>query len=384
MVWKNLVRRKGRTILTILGVSIGIAIIIGLGSLAQGLQAGYSSMLSGSNADLILNEPDAYDLSMSSIDEQVGDEIQAMPEVDAVSGMLQGLVQAEGNPYFFVFGYPEGSFTLDRYNIIEGNALYSPEATRERGNPMILGSAAAEAMNKSIGDIVRLGESSFRVVGIYDSGQAFEDGGAVIRMQDAQEMLGMQHQVSAFYIQIDDKADVTRLKERIARQYSDLSLSTAEDLGERNQLADSVQGMVWGVAALAILIGGVSTMNSQLMSVMERTREIGVLRAVGWRRWRVMLMVLGESLAVSVAPPRAPPPLSGPRPASSQTCSSRRLWSSFCWGWSAVCTRLTALPSFNPSRPCATRAAAAAAMGDGCRWAAWRSATCGGASRAPS
>jgi ABC-type antimicrobial peptide transport system permease subunit len=301
MVWRNLLRRKGRTVLTVLGVSIGVAVIIGLGSLGSGLQVGYSSMLAGSNADLILSEPDAYDLSMSSIDETVGPDLLAMPEVSAVSGMLQGLVQAENNPYFFVFGYPEGSFTLDRYHIIQGVDLYSLEATRERGRPMILGSAAAEAMHKTIGDTLRLGDSAYRVVGIYESGQAFEDGGAVIRLADAQELLGMQRQVSAFYLQLDQRgADVQRLRDRLQRLYPDLSLSTAEDLGQRNQLADSVNGMVWGVAALAILIGGVSTMNSQLMSVMERTREIGVLRAVGWRRWRVMVMILGESLAVSL------------------------------------------------------------------------------------
>jgi putative ABC transport system permease protein len=300
MVLKNLLRRKGRTVLTILGVSIGIAVIITLGSLADGLEAGYQSILAGSTADMILADADSYDLTLSSIDESIGPELQAMPEIDAAAGMLQGLVQTEGNPYFFVFGYPQYSFPLERFQIIDGVHLNDPESERQRGTPMILGSAAAEAMSKSVGDTLRLGDSSFRVVGIYQSGEALEDGGSVILMQDAQELLGMQRHVSAYYIQLESDADVDHLKNRIQRLYSDLSLSTGEDLAENNQMTAALRAMVWGIAALAIIIGGVSTMNAQLMSVLERTHEIGVLRAVGWQKWRVMVMVLGESLAVSL------------------------------------------------------------------------------------
>ncbi len=57
----------------------------------------------------------------------------------------------------------------------------------------------------------------------------------------------------------------------------------------------------WGVALVAALVGGVGMMNTMLMSVFERTREIGVLRAVGWSRWRVLRMIMGESLLLSCA-----------------------------------------------------------------------------------
>ena len=69
MTLKNLLRRKIRTLLTIAGISVGVAAIITLGALAEGLEIGYSSMLQGSNADLILSQPDTFDMSYSSIDE---------------------------------------------------------------------------------------------------------------------------------------------------------------------------------------------------------------------------------------------------------------------------------------------------------------------------
>lgn len=300
MIFKNLLRRKGRTLLTVLGISIGVAAIIGLGALAEGLEAGYSSVMGGSQADLVLSDPDAFDIIMSAIDETVGDELRAMPEVEAVSGMMQGLVQTEGTPYFFVFAYDEGSFVLSRFNIVEGHALDSREAHAVRGRPILLGSASAESLKKGVGDTIRLGEQVYRIVGIYETGEAFEEGGAVLRLEDAQALLGLPRQVSAFYIQLRDPALADRLRARVERLYPRLSLSTTEEMAGRSELTASVQAMVWGVAALAILIGGISMMNSQLMAVLERTREIGVLRAVGWRSWRVLLMILGESVAVGL------------------------------------------------------------------------------------
>jgi putative ABC transport system permease protein len=300
MVLKNLLRRRGRTILAVLGISIGVAAIIVLGALADGLEAGYGAVMSGSKADLILSDPEAYDIIMSAVDEDIGETIGAMPEVEDISGMMQGLVKAENMPYFFVFGYPEGSFALGSFRVVEGVGLYSYEAEQMRGTPLLLGSAASEALSKKVGDTLRLGDTPFRVVGIYETGQAFEEGGAVLRMEDAQEVVGMPRQVSAFYIKLKDPTLAERLRTRVERIYPDLSLSTAEDMAKQTSMADEMRAMMGGVAALAILIGGVGMMNSQLMAVLERTREIGVLRAVGWRGGRVMLMILGESVVVGL------------------------------------------------------------------------------------
>ena len=282
MIFKNLFRQKGRSLLTIFGISIGVAAIVGLGALADGLKAGYDSILSGSKADLILAQPDAIDMTTTSVEESVYADLVAMPEIDAVSGMLQGLVPAANNPYFFVYGYPEGGFVLDRFHIIEGGGLGSREAKLAQGKPLLLGVSAAEMLDKEVGDSVRLMESVFRVVGIYETGATLEDNGAVIPLREAQEVLGKPRQVSVFYIQLKDPALRERLETRAARLWPDLALSGTEAFADKQLLGNSIQGMVWGIAGLAILIGGIGMMNAQLMSVMERTREIGVLRATGW------------------------------------------------------------------------------------------------------
>ncbi|MCJ7532177.1 MAG: ABC transporter permease, partial [Anaerolineales bacterium] len=140
MVLKNLFRRKLRNLLTALGIGVGVAAIIGLGALAQGLNSGYSSMMSSSQADLVLSQPDTMDVTYSAVDEEIGPQLLAMPEIKAVSGMLESYSQAESSPFFFIFSYPEDSFILKRFQVIEGVGLDSREAKQAHGTPILLGS----------------------------------------------------------------------------------------------------------------------------------------------------------------------------------------------------------------------------------------------------
>lgn len=297
---KNLLRRKIRTLLTVLGIAIGVAAIIGLGALANGLKAGYGSMIKGSKADLVLSQPNAMDISYSSVDEEVGKKLIEAPEVSEVSAMVQGFTEAENQPFFFVFGYPSNSFIIPRFQMIAGEGLDSRQASSAHGKPVMLGSAAAEVLKKSVGDTLRLTGSIYRIVGIYQTGDAFEDSGAVMRLKDAQDLLGKQRQVSLYYIRLKDPALRERFLARVERQWPDYSVSGIQEYSEKQSMTDMLEGFVWGIGTLAIVIGGVGMMNAQLMAIMERTREIGVLRAVGWSSQRVLWMILMESVVVSL------------------------------------------------------------------------------------
>ena len=300
LILRNLTRRRGRTILTVLGIAVGIAAIITLGAMARAMNAGYTAMLGGSKADLVLSQPNSFDLAYSSVDDDLAEALLAMPEIGGVSGMLQGFVQAEGTPFFFVFGYPSGSFVLDRLQIRDGVGLDEKEAGASRGTPLLLGAVAAESLDRVVGDSIRLGDSVYRIVGIFESGDALQDSGAVLSLEDAQTLLGKPRQVSLYYIQLGDTADRLRLETRLARQYPELEVSGTDDFADKQLLDDVLQAYAWGLAGLAIIIGGVGMMNAQLMSVSERTREIGVLRAVGWGRRRVLTMILAESLSLGL------------------------------------------------------------------------------------
>ncbi len=298
MVLKNLLRRRSRSLLTLFGIAIGVAAMVAIGALGAGLAAGYQSMAGGSQADLVLGQAEAYDLTLSAIDEHIGAELLAMPEVSQVAGTIMGNVSIQDGPqYFFIFGHDPEGFAIEHYKIIEGEDL---SARNVRGRPLLLGKVASEAFEVGVGDVLHLTGGTFRVVGIYETGDAFEDGSAVIPLDEAQSLLQKHRLVGAYYIKLRDAALADRLREKVARQYPELKLSTASEFGDKQQMVDYLKGTGWAVGALAIIVGGVGMTNTILMSVFERTREIGVLRAVGWSQRRVLLLILGESIALAL------------------------------------------------------------------------------------
>jgi ABC-type lipoprotein release transport system permease subunit len=298
MILKNLFRRKGRTLLTLLGIAIGVAAIIALGAMAEGMRAGYTAMARGSEADLVLSQAEAMDLTLSSIDETVGEQLLGWPEVANVDGMLLGNVQTEGSLFFYIFGYEPESFAIDHFRIVEGQAL--DEVRRLRGKPLLLGKGAAESLDKQVGETLRLTGGTFRIVGIYETGDAFEEGGAVIALEEAQQLVLQPRRVSAYYIRLRDPDDEARLRLRVERHLPDLSISSTSEFADRQELVKYMSSVAWAIAALAVIVGGVTMMNTLLMSVFERTREIGLLRAVGWRRGQVLWLILGESLVFAL------------------------------------------------------------------------------------
>ncbi len=226
MIFKNLYRRKARTTLTILGIAIGVAAIIALGVMASMLEDGFTSMMTGSKSDLLLSQPDTFSLSYSAVDEKIVDALAAMPEVARVSGMVQDIIQTPENPFFFIFGYPAHSYILERYQIVAGYGLDSPEADRARGKPLLLGIAAAEALEKEPGDTLLLGDSLFRITGIFQTGDAFEDRGAVTQLVEAQRLFNRTNTVSIIYIQLRDPGKQVQFDQRVHRLWPDLLLSS--------------------------------------------------------------------------------------------------------------------------------------------------------------
>ena len=298
MILKGLSRRKTRTLLTLFGVSIAVAAIVSLGALAEGLTIGYEALGTGSGADLLVADADAVDIVFSAVGEEVGERLASLPGVKEVDRMVYTLAATEGIPYFIVFGYDPGGFAISRFRIVEGGPL-SGRGARHGGRPLLLGKAAADDLDKRVGDTIRLYETTFRIVGIYETGTPFEDGAAVVRVEDAQQLSGHPRQVNAFLIKLRNLSELDRVQGRIERLFPDLTVTRSSDFAEDQEMLAYTRAFSWAVSFLAILIGGVGVMNTMLMSVFERTREFGTFRAVGWSRARVLGLVLGESTVLN-------------------------------------------------------------------------------------
>ncbi len=214
MILKSLLRRKTRTLLTIASVAIGVAAIVALGALAEGLAAGYGAPASGSGADLLVAQADAMDIIFSAVDGEVGTALANLSGVEEVSGMVYTMVSTEGVPYFIVFGYEPDGFAIQHFKIVAGEKL-TEWVARHGGRPLILGRAAADDLGKEVGDTFRLYESTYRIVGIYEIGEPIEEGAAVVLLDDAQALSGHPRQVNAYLLKLRDIQDAERVRQRI-------------------------------------------------------------------------------------------------------------------------------------------------------------------------
>jgi ABC-type antimicrobial peptide transport system permease subunit len=293
MVLRNLWRRKARSLLTMLGIAIGVAAVIALGAMAEGVAEGYVAFAGGSGADLLVTQADSYDLTLSTVNEQVGERVAQLGGVRNVSGVIFNIVQLEGIPYFIVGGYAPDEVAVEHFKIVEGQPLVHEKQ-------IILGRQAAANLKKNVGDTIRLYDTPFRIVGIYETGQSFEEGGGVIPLADAQAIFKKPRQATFFEVQVRDATQIDRVQEQIERLFGDdVSVSEAADVGEVQTMVQSMRAMAWGISFIAILIGGMGMMNTMIMAVFEQTREIGVLRALGWRRARVLRLIVSQSLVLS-------------------------------------------------------------------------------------
>jgi putative ABC transport system permease protein len=124
--------------------------------------------------------------------------------------------------------------------------------------------------------------------------------GGVITLRDAQNFLGRPRKVTFFFVDLYDskqaEAVVEQINNTMPEAYAALSGEFAEQLPDMKNSTV----MFGSIAVMAIAVGGVGMMNTMLMAVLERTREIGVLRALGWRRRAVLNLIMRESLALSV------------------------------------------------------------------------------------
>ena len=292
MTVRNLWRRRTRTALTLLSIGVSIAAVIALGGLAEGMLGSFNSMMWDSQTDLFAAEAD-IDADFSAIDERVGALIAARSDVNAVSGMFWTGASTDEIPMLLVAAYHPREFAIRHYRIIDGESL----AGRRQ---VIVGRMAAEKMGTEVGDTLRMLDSHFRVVGIYETGQAMEDAGVIVGLREAQMLIGKPRQVQFYLISLRDPEQAEQVRDDLAESFPEVDFSLTSELDEAMSDFRVLKDMVDQISFLAVFIGAVGMLNTMLMSVLERTREIGVLRSLGWRRRQVLGMILKESLVLGL------------------------------------------------------------------------------------
>jgi ABC-type lipoprotein release transport system permease subunit len=190
----------------------------------------------------------SYDVTLSGVDEQVISDIASIPGVKAATGMIVGNISAPGAAYFFVFGYDPTGFAFEKFRVVAGEALGQARRSAGSAREIMLGKQAAETLKLKIGDLIRLTGGTFKVVGIYNSGDGFEDAASIVSLPDAQQLLQKQRQVGAVQVKAVDPRQIEALRARLEKQFPRLSISQSGDVANQAQMVQYIQGFAVAIA----------------------------------------------------------------------------------------------------------------------------------------
>ncbi len=307
IVFNNMMRRKLRTALATLGIVLGVTVLVSIVSISTGMTQQSLDAL-GKLQGIQVIKKGSMDPVMSSIPIEYADEIKSMTGVQAVSKQvwvwatsIEGPSEGFSLSSFFtaVLGVEPSEMGLIKSSysasLIKGRQL-------EAGDRYVtvVGKDVADEHNKRVGSNIEINGVDFKIVGIFHAGSRFIDSQMVIPIDIAREISGFPNdRISMAQVEPENPEDAQKLARKIELRMDDVDAKTqqefSEDIGE---LLGTMKTVQWLFSSIAAIVGGIGVMNTMIMSVMERTKEFGMMKAVGWTNRDVMKNVLLESIVI--------------------------------------------------------------------------------------
>jgi putative ABC transport system permease protein len=325
---ESLTANKLRSGLTILGIVIGVAAVIAMISLGRGAENTITGSIQGIGTNLIfvfrggsqdVRNPKPITLGDA---EAIADPFQA-PSVARVAPLLTGSVEvsfAGESTVTDISGVTPAYGPVRNYTVSEGDFI-SEANMLGRASVVVLGTDVADTLfgrtQGLVGETIRVENQPFRVIGVLESrgGSAFsnEDNQILVPFTTAQTRLlrrSTRDRVDMLIVEAasaqtvpeasEEIAQILRARHRTAIGADDFTILTQEDfLSTASTITNVLTIFLGGIAAISLLVGGIGIMNIMLVSVTERTREIGLRKALGARKNDILIQFLTESAVLS-------------------------------------------------------------------------------------
>jgi len=313
IVWDGIRRRKIRTVLSMLGIAIAAAALFSLLSLRQGYESGMQAELKNMGAQVVAVAKGCPYESLavimmggmlpSTLPESITAEIASIPNVSAASPNAIGAFDFIGHSQPLV-GITGEELDLKPWWQIEGDF---PQNFGE----IMLGSEehaaflAAGGEYSGPGDTIQTqvgGETvPLKVVGVLEATGSKDDYTSFTTLETAQRLFNLEERIVSVNIQVED---MNKLPDTVAylEQLPDVQAVTiAQVMGTIRNLMQTGENVLLMILLLALVIGGLGTMNTMLMTIFERTREIGVMKAIGASDSQIFNLFISEGIAICLA-----------------------------------------------------------------------------------
>lgn len=324
LAFRNLRKRKLRSWLTMLGIFIGIAAVVALISVTLGLQKSITEQFESMGANKLIIMPGGGFGVISTAEKLTSIDIGAVRKtkgVDKAAELVYNMVLVKFKDeakQAAVMGLPTDETAdimkdMEGFEAEEGRDLKEGDKEKAIIGYLIAKDKGFFENGVSLRDKLVIQEREFKVVGIMKQiGNPSDDAQIYIPLDTAKEIFGKTDEIDMIYVQVKQGFEPAHVAENIKKELRDVrneeegeetfSVQTFEQLMETfGKILGIVQIVLVGIAAISLLVGGIGIMNTMYTSVLERTKEIGIMKAIGARNMDILSLFLFESGLLGIA-----------------------------------------------------------------------------------
>ncbi len=294
---RNLQRRPLRTSLSIIGIGLAVGAALALVAISRSIETNTQEGMDEMGGDVIVTQRGASDIFGGFLSPSISDQIARIPGVARVSGELFLFAPSEKNRHVLASGWPENSYLWNSIPLRVGRI----PAPGER-KVVVIGDNVADGLVKSIGDMIELQGEKFRVIGIAKYTSLVNRGSVNVLLPDLQELTFRLGQISLVHVKFNQQlaaAEIARVKQDIEKSIDRVSVSTVTEVLKNDHNLSILKAVSLAISIIALAMGALNVLNALLMATQERTREIGILSALGWSDARIMISIVVEGLLMS-------------------------------------------------------------------------------------
>ena len=297
-VWKNLWRRRLRTFLTLCGIGMAIGAFVGLVGFSSAFENEWLRIYSSTGTDITVIQQTFLN---TSLNESAGATLRSLPLVAQATPVLFNMMDLTTDVNALVYGWKADTYEFNSLQILSGRPF------RDGQHEVMLGDLLAEELKKKVGDTLEIQSSLFTVCAIYHGGSGLQAAAVIMPLDQLQQLSSLQGKASNFDVRLrpapageTPENYLKRAQAQIQAALPGLHAVPAAERAHSNQFVQLAHASAWGTSSIALLIGIFGIANTMAMSVFERTREIGILRAIGWKRGQVLILILLEAATLGL------------------------------------------------------------------------------------
>ncbi len=304
LIGHNVWSKKVRSMLTASAVAVGVLVVVVLGIVTDSIRTTAAGVLKVGAADFTISQKGLNDILESALTEQQLERVQQDPGVASALGVLLDTESLDADhPLVVEVGIRPEDLEPFGVRIADGRAFGA-----DSEDEVMIGVRLAQDLGVGPGDTIHIAGADHTIVGVFNTGNTFGDSAVMFPLVPFQAFERQPGGLSLFFVKVADSGGSSADKAAVVKEVEQriehdnpilIGIKNLLEFGRADRSYQLISGADQAATIVAIAVGAIVVANAMLLSLVERYREFGVLRAIGWSRRRLIALIFGEAAIIA-------------------------------------------------------------------------------------